>query len=96
MAERTELPDLRREITKVTLDIFHLAGKRLDLARRIAGTKARENLPIENLKIEEELKSNVLEVCRTQGISEEFGTEVLSLLLKESKRVQREILESRL
>ena len=94
MPKETSLEDLRREIKETTLEIYHLCGKRLLLSKKIAETKAREGIPIENLKVEEELRIEVLNVCDTFDLDKSFCIKLLKFLLEESKRVQKNIQKS--
>jgi len=93
MGERDELENLRDEIREVTIEIIRLCGERLSLARKIGEIKARRGLPIEDLKVEEGLRREVLEKCRFFGVDAQFGLRLLELLLDESKRVQRNLVE---
>ena len=95
MAEESDLEELRNEIATVTLEVFALCRKRLELARRIAAVKAKKGLPIEDLKIEERLKRRVLEFCRGNNMDDEFCIKLFDLLISESKRVQEKIMKCR-
>ncbi len=95
MTKGQDLAELRKEITRVTLEIFRLCGERLQLAKKISEAKARENMPIENLEVEEKLRREVLDVCRTHGVDAGFCLRLLELMLDESKRIQRELVGSR-
>jgi chorismate mutase len=94
MATETSLKDLRDKISEVTLEIFRLCAKRFQLAKKVAEIKALENKPIKNLKIEKELREEVLNMCQKCGMDKGFCIDLLELLLDESKRVQRETLKS--
>ena len=94
MAAEADLAELRKDITRVTLEIFHLCGERLRIAGEIGEIKARAKLPAENLHAEKELRNKVLDVCRENSIDLGFCVRLLDLLLQESKRVQREVLTS--
>jgi aspartate aminotransferase len=90
-----ELEDLREEIRKVTAEIIRLCGKRLSLAEKVGELKLQKCLPIEDSDVEEELKQAILENCRLYGVSAELGIRFLDLLLEESKRLQRNIMNQR-
>jgi len=92
LTRKTSLTELRNEITRVTLEITRLCGERLQLAKSIGEIKARENLPVESPKFEEDLRSEVLSICQTYGLDRGFCLKLLDLLLDESKRVQRDLL----
>jgi chorismate mutase len=95
LAENKDLEELRKKINKITLRIISLCGKRLLLAKEIAKIKYQGNMPIENLKVEEELKNKSFEVCRRYGMDENFCFKLLELILDESKRVQRDLIRLR-
>ena len=88
MAAEAELAELRKEIARVTLEIFRFCGRRLRMARKIGEIKAQMKLPVENLHVEEELRNEVLGICRRDGVDTGFCVRLLDLLLEESKRVQ--------
>ncbi|MCD6593351.1 chorismate mutase [Candidatus Bathyarchaeota archaeon] len=93
MVHRSELESLRREISSITFEILHLCKKRLDVAKRIAMVKLRASLPIEDSRIEENLRRRVIIFCREKSLHEDFCNALLELLIKESKRVQKEVME---
>lgn len=92
MSENEDLKNLRDEMTKITLEIIRLSGKRLVLARKIGEIKARRGMEVEDLKVEQELKNKVIELSREQNIDTDFSLKLLNLLIEESKRVQRDII----
>ena len=94
MAGEADLAELRKDITRVTLEIFRLCGERLRIAGKIGEIKACRKSPVENLHAEEELRDKVLEVCLRNSIDTGFCVKLLDLLLEESKRVQKEVLSS--
>jgi chorismate mutase len=85
---------MRKQIEKVTLEIFNLCAERFQLARQLGKIKADKGILVENLKIEQELRSKVLKLCKKHGLGEGFCLELLELLLKESKQVQRDVAKS--
>ena len=93
MNEESNLDMLREEIKKVTVEIIRLTGKRLSLAKKIGEIKHQRNLPIEDLKVERELKRIVLEKCQTYNVDSRFGLRLLNLLIDEAKRVQIETIK---
>jgi chorismate mutase len=95
MSRDKELEDLREEISKVTAEIIKLCAKRLSLAEKVGELKLQKCLPIEDSDVEEELKQAILESCRLYGVSAELGIRLLDLLLGESKRLQRNIMNQR-
>jgi len=94
LSDKSAISELRKEITKVTLEIFRLCGERFQLAKKMGEVKAQEDMPIESLEVEQKLRREVLDVCRTCGMDIGFCLRLLGLMLDESKRIQREIVES--
>lgn len=91
MNENEDLKNLRNEMTKITLEIIRLSGKRLVLARKIGEIKARRGMEVEDPKVELELKNKVIELSREHNIDTDFSLKLLNILIEESKRAQRDI-----
>jgi len=89
-----DLSGLRSEITRLTLEIIRLAGERLTLAKKIGEIKAQRNIPIEDPRVEQELREKVAELSKKLNMDVNFSLNLLNLLIEESKRVQREIMKS--
>lgn len=88
-----DLSGLRSEIMRLTLEIIRLAGERLTLAKKIGEIKAQRNMPIEDPRVEQELREKVVELSKKLNMDVNFSLNLLNLLIEESKRVQREIME---
>lgn len=93
MSSRDELRILREEVKKVTAEIIRLCGVRLSLVSKIGEIKLMEGLPIEDSRVEKQLREAILENCRLYGINSQFGLRIFNLLLEESKRFQRDLTE---
>ncbi|MBS7635001.1 chorismate mutase [Candidatus Bathyarchaeota archaeon] len=93
MSENEDLKNLRNEMTKITLEIIRLSGKRLVLARKIGEIKARRGMEVEDPKVEQELKNKVIELSREHNIDTDFSLKILNLLIEESKQVQRDVIK---
>ena len=78
---------------RLTLEIIRLAGERLALAKKIGEIKAQRNMPIEDSRVEQELREKVAELSKKLNMDVNFSLNLLNLLIEESKRVQREIME---
>jgi chorismate mutase len=92
--QRNDLEEIRKKIRRVTLDIIDLCSKRVQLAKQIGKIKAEKGVPIEDSRVEEMLKNEVLKLCQERGLNEAFCVRLLKLLLDESKQVQRSISRS--
>ena len=88
-----DLSGLRSEIMRLTLEIIRLAGERLTLAKKIGEIKAQRNMPIEDPRVEQELREKVVELSKKLNMDVNFSLNLLNLLIEESKRVQRKIME---
>ena len=88
-----DLSGLRSEIMRLTLEIIRLAGERLTLAKKIGEIKAQRNMPIEDSRVEQELREKVAELSKKLNMDVNFSLNLLNLLIEESKRVQRKIME---
>ncbi|MEM2272680.1 MAG: chorismate mutase [Candidatus Bathyarchaeia archaeon] len=89
-----ELKILRDRVAELTLEIIRLSGERLFLARKIGEIKAQNRMPVDDPSVESELRDKVIDLSRKYGIDINFSLKILNLLIEESKRVQREIIES--
>ena len=94
MSRKPRIESLRKDIEDITLEIFRLCGKRFYLVKKLAVLKAENKLPIENLKVEESLKEIVLSMCQNYGNEKSFCYLLLTLLFKESKKIQTEVVDS--
>lgn len=90
-----ELKVLREEVARITLEIIRLSSRRLSLVRKIGEIKARNNMPVEDPLVEDDLKARVIDLSKKYNVNVDFSLKLLNLLLEESKRVQREIMKSR-
>ncbi|MCD6469833.1 chorismate mutase [Candidatus Bathyarchaeota archaeon] len=88
-----DLSGLRSEIMRLTLEIIRLAGERLTLAKKIGEIKAQRNMPIEDSRVEQELREKVVELSKKLNMDVNFSLNLLNLLIEESKHVQRKIME---
>jgi len=85
-----ELETLRLKINEITVDIFRLIKKRLELARAIGRIKALKGLPIKDEEAERRLLSTVRKTCEDLRIFPELGEALAKLLIKYSIKVQEE------
>jgi len=93
MSGKDDLERLRNDVSKATIQIIKLCGERFSLARKIGEIKAQRRMPVEDSKTEANLKQEVLQKCRSYGVDTKFALDLLDLLLDESKRVQRNVME---
>jgi len=85
-----ELKEKRREIKDITLKILELVKRRLKLAKDIGDIKRKLDLPVEDYNVEAELKREVVDYCIREDLDPQLGLKVLSLLIQESIKMERE------
>lgn len=90
MKHEAKLQALRNVVERVTLEIIHLASRRASIVKQIAELKSQEGFPIEDPRVERELTGKVLEACEEYGLDRQLGIQLLSLLVRDSIRLQRE------
>jgi len=93
--EPEDIKALRSEVARLTLEIIRLSGERLAIARKIGEIKAERNMPIEDPSVESDLRAKVIDLSKKNGLDVNFALKLLDLLIEESKRVQRDVIESR-
>jgi len=87
-----DLDNLRKEIEEVTTEIFQLVGKRFALAQKVAQSKMKKGLPVEDVDAERKLKEIISKKCKAYGVDLDFGLRLLNLLIEESKNIQKDII----
>ena len=88
-----KLKDLRNKMAKITFEIIRLSGERIAIAKKIGEIKAKNNMPIEDPLIEQELRNKVIDLSRRYNINVNFSLKLLNLLIDESKRVQQNVMK---
>lgn len=87
-----KLEDLRTEINKIDKDLVLLIGRRLKLVRKIAFFKKKNNLHIANIKRENEVIRKIKQFGSRDGVDSILLIKVFRLIIKESKKEQKEII----
>jgi aspartate aminotransferase len=88
-----DINNLRKEIEEVTTEIFQLIGKRLALAQKIAESKMKKGLPVEDVDAERRLKEIISKKCEAYGVDLDFGLRLLNMLIEESKSIQKDMIK---
>ncbi|HZW57828.1 MAG TPA: NAD(P)-binding domain-containing protein [Nitrososphaerales archaeon] len=83
------LAQLRSEIETVTRSIIDQISKRQALSVDVARAKKIGKLPIENLKVESELRRSIGEYAESVGVDRSLADDVLQDLITSSKNQQR-------
>ncbi|MEM3637666.1 MAG: aminotransferase class I/II-fold pyridoxal phosphate-dependent enzyme [Conexivisphaerales archaeon] len=88
------IDDYRRQIIEITGRIIELIGERNELAKKIAEAKRLNNMPVDDFEAEERLIDSILKECNNKAVDEDTVLKILSVLMEDSKKVQREVLGS--
>lgn len=83
------LTNSRSSIDKIDQKILILLKKRLNLAVKIGKYKKEKELPVKDNLREKEIIANLVEDAKSLNLSPILVQKIWSLLLKESRRIQR-------
>jgi aspartate aminotransferase len=83
-----DLESLRRQVRTVTSEIMRSVHQRMELARQIGEVKGRLGMDVKDEKVEQDIRTMVLELAGEIGMSNEFALRLLNILLAESELVQ--------
>ncbi|MBI4990916.1 chorismate mutase [Candidatus Gottesmanbacteria bacterium] len=81
-----KLENLRKEIDKIDENLVLLLGRRLDVVKKIAKVKKRDNLPAEDKIREKEVLTKVKQLGDMVGLNSQWLIKIFQLIIKESKR----------
>ena len=84
----TDIDQLRAKIDDVTLQMLKLLKERTEIARQIGQLKKNSGLSVFDERREDQLRSEVTELCKQIGLDESIGRKFLNFLLNESIKVQ--------
>jgi aspartate aminotransferase len=83
-----DLNRLRFEIRDITADIIHKVQKRMEISKQIGEIKTKNNIDVEDEKVESDLRNSALKIADEIGMNSEFSGRLLNILLTESVRLQ--------
>lgn len=83
-----DLSDLRSEIDRLDREITSLLKERFAVAREIGSVKNRQMKVVEDLKRDQVVLENYKQLA-SDSLDEQFIEELVSLILKYSKEVQK-------
>lgn len=87
-----ELETLREKMTLIDNELLEIIEERIEIAKEIAEVKIENNIPMEDLKREEEIiKQRKLHT----SLNDEFVESLMKLLISESKKAQNKMLEEK-
>ncbi len=84
-----ELEELREKINLVDNEILESLEERMELAKEVAELKKENNMPIKDLKREEEIISQRKLCTSLEGA---FTESIMKVIIKESKKIQNKII----
>lgn len=90
MNKNDDLDRLRNEIRDITADIIHKVKKRMEVSKQIGEIKTKNNIVVEDERVESELRNSALKIADEVGMDSEFSGRLLNMLLTESVRLQNE------
>jgi aspartate aminotransferase len=82
----------RKKIVDITERIIELVAEREKISEKIAIKKREDKIPIDDAKAEENLIDIIIERSKKSKVDIETTLNILSVLISDSKRVQRNIL----
>ena len=86
----SNIDQLRNKIDEITLQMLTLLRERTEIAKQIGELKKSSGLSINDEKREEQLRTEVSDLCKKIGLDESIGKKFLNFLLNESIKVQTE------
>ncbi|CUR51304.1 Aspartate aminotransferase-like protein [Nitrosotalea devaniterrae] len=86
----SDINKLRDRIDKITFDILKLLKERNDTAKEIGNLKNNLGIGITNEERENQLRVNVLTLCKEIRLDEKTAMTMLNFLLNESVKIQSE------
>ena len=82
---------IRKQIDQIDQKILNLIAKRYSLALKLADQKKQNNLPIQDKKREEKILANIVKKAKKLSIAPEHVQKLFKQILKESRRVQKNV-----
>ena len=88
MNKTDDLDRLRNEIRDITADIIHKVKKRMEISKQIGEIKTKNNIDVEDERVESQLRNSALKMAEEVGMDSEFSGRLINMLLTESVRLQ--------
>ncbi|NPV10319.1 MAG: chorismate synthase [Ignavibacteria bacterium] len=88
-----KLDELRKRIDLVDQQILLLLSARNDFVKKVAQLKKENGIPVYDEFREKQLINDWIGSSKILGLSEEFVKSILELIISESRRIQKEIIE---
>lgn len=93
--ELTILEKLREQVDNTDKEILYLIKRRLQTIKKIAKYKFENNLEIEDLDREDKVILDKTRLSITLNLNESFIREIFETIVKESKVVQKDFIDSK-
>lgn len=93
--ELTILEKLREQVDNTDKEILYLIKRRLQTIKKIAKYKFENNLKIEDLDREDKVILDKTRLSITLNLNESFIREIFETIVKESKVVQKDFIDSK-
>lgn len=84
----TDIDQLRTKIDDITLQMLRLLKERTEISKQIGQLKKNSGLSVFDEKREDQLRTEVSNLCKQIGLDESIGKKFLNFLLNESVKVQ--------
>lgn len=89
-----DLQQYRDKIDTIDSQLIQLLSQRFQIAADIAQYKIENNLEIHQEHREQVLISRIEHLCKDYNLHQEFDTELISLIMNESKKYQEKVSQS--
>lgn len=93
--ELSILEKLREQVDNTDKEILYLIKRRLQTIKKIAKYKFENNLEIEDLDREDKVILDKTRLSITLNLNESFIREIFETIVKESKVVQKDFIDSK-
>jgi len=87
------LEDFRNGIDMLDRQLIEVLGQRFEICRKIAHFKREQDIPMMQSGRVEAVKLQCRNLARQHGVSEDFITEIYTLIIAESCRLEDEIID---
>ena len=94
-SEKMVLKKLRKDIDKIDKQIMTLLEHRLEVVKKVADYKKKNNIPLYDKKREEEIILSKKEYVKEKDISEKYIEEIFKRIIKESHIVEKKIIDGK-
>ena len=89
------LEKLNEQIEKIDLELLYLLKRRVQTEKKVAIFKKGKNLGLDNFNLANEIIIKNIAKARTMQLNENFVREIFEVILDETNRVQKDIMEEK-